>query len=72
MGHTPAFKGRSGSFGAAMSRSAERRRCPKCQRKSAIVRLSIVDDEFVAAYCRWDDCDYARLRRDAYETEVGT
>lgn len=41
---------------AAQQRSAQRRQCPKCGRKSALVRFS--DDEAFGRYCRWDDCDY--------------
>ncbi len=59
---TPAFRGRSSAFGDAMRRSAERRKCPQCGRKSAIVRLSIAEDALVSAYCRW--CNYARLRKE--------
>lgn len=57
---TPAYKGRSAAFRAAMSRSAEKRRCPKCQRKSALVRVP--GDEFYrgVTYCRWEDCDYVK------------
>lgn len=46
-----------------MSRSAKKRQCPKCGRKSAVIRLSVTEDEFVAAYCRWKDCDYVRVRK---------
>lgn len=60
--HTPAYKGRSAAFGAAMSRSAEARRCPKCNRKSALVKVSIEDSWFISRYCRWDDCDYVKVR----------
>lgn len=65
--NTPAYRGRSAAFGAAMTRSAERRRCPKCNRKSAILKvtpweLPVSDTAYVSAYCRWDDCDYARIR----------
>jgi hypothetical protein len=45
-----------------MENSAKSRQCPKCGRKSAIVRLSITEDDFISAYCRWDDCNYARVR----------
>lgn len=43
----------------AMKRSAENRRCPMCQRKSALVR----DADLRATYCRWSlisaaMCDY--------------
>lgn len=53
---------RSSEFGAAMSRSAEKRRCPKCQRKSALVRVPTDFKGGVESvtYCRWDDCDYQR------------
>jgi hypothetical protein len=49
-------------FRAAMSRSAERRQCPKCNRKSALVRLPRDLDRGYASmtYCRWADCDYER------------
>ena len=43
-----------------MSRSAERRRCPKCNRKSAITTFT--DEWGVGHYCRWDDCDWDRYR----------
>ncbi len=56
---TPAFKGRSSEFGAAMSRSAEKRRCPKCGRKSAL--LLVNDETMFGRYCRWDDCGYERV-----------
>ncbi len=49
-------------FEAAMSRSAERRRCPKCQRKSALVRVPADDFYWGVTYCRWNDCDYRRDR----------
>ncbi len=50
-------RGRSAAFRSAQKRSAEHRRCPKCDRKSAIVRH--VDEGFgVARWCRWADCDY--------------
>jgi hypothetical protein len=47
---------------AAMQRSAERRRCPSCGRRSAIVR----DPTNRMTYCRWAGerparCDYVRL-----------
>lgn len=44
---------------AAKRRLAERRRCPACGRKSALVRFS---DEFqFGRYCRWDDCGYESI-----------
>lgn len=49
-----------GQFEAAMKRSAEKRRCPKCDRKSALVRLPRTDEYVAVTYCRWDDCDYER------------
>jgi hypothetical protein len=48
-------------FEAAMRRSAERRRCPQCDRKSAMVRVE--SDPFISSYCRWDDCGYVRRRK---------
>ena len=36
-----------------MQRSAERRQCPKCDRKAALIR------EDFGTYCRW--CDYEKL-----------
>ena len=47
-------------FRAAMRRSAEARRCPKCGRKSALVRLPADVFYMATTYCRWDDCDYQR------------
>ena len=45
---------------AAMRRSAERRRCPECDRKSALSRYD--EDDGFGWYCRWDDCGYDRIR----------
>ena len=55
---TPAYHGRSSEFGTAMRRSAERRRCPKCGRKSALVdfREDLGDALILGSGCRW--CDY--------------
>lgn len=64
----------------SMRRSAESRRCPKCQRKSALRR----DAEMRATYCRWalvpvpkgwpgeyrSMCDYY-ISWDALEAEDG-
>jgi ribosomal protein S27AE len=44
---------------AAMKRGAEKRRCPKCGRGSALKFHS--DDFAFGSYCRWDDCGYERL-----------
>ncbi|WP_280448430.1 hypothetical protein [Nocardia brasiliensis] len=44
----------------AMQRNAESRRCPKCNRKSALKFHS--DEHGFGSYCRWDDCDYDRIR----------
>lgn len=52
-------RGRSANFREAMRNSAERRRCPKCERKSALVRVP--DDTGSVTYCRWNDCDYERV-----------
>lgn len=40
----------------AMRNSAERRQCPDCGRKSALVRFS--DDLAHGQQCRWPDCGY--------------
>ena len=49
---------RSQAFSASMRHSAESRRCPHCNRKSAMSR---VYNEYVSAsVCRW--CGYARGR----------
>jgi hypothetical protein len=55
-------RGRSDAFSAAMSRSAERRRCPKCQRKSALIRIPVDLDRGLLGitYCRWEDCGFER------------
>lgn len=43
----------------AAARSAENRRCPKCNRKSA---LKFISDEYAFGHvCRWADCDYEHL-----------
>jgi len=46
---------------AAKVRSAERRKCPSCQRKGAMVKAP--DHPFARAYCRW--CGYTRPRDDS-------
>lgn len=46
---------------AAMSRNAEKNRCPKCNRKSAIKFHS--DDYGFGSYCRWQDCDYEHIHQ---------
>ena len=41
---------------AVMKRRAEAKRCPKCQRKSAMVRSKITGDDYgflSVAVCRW-------------------
>lgn len=43
----------------AMQRSAEKRRCPKCGRGSALKHHS--DEYSYGSYCRWEDCDYERI-----------
>jgi ribosomal protein S27AE len=43
----------------AMKRSAERRQCPKCGRKSALVRFS--DEWAFGSCCRWSDCNYENV-----------
>lgn len=43
----------------AQKRSAERRRCPKCQRKAALLRNTDVPG-MTLYHCRWPDCDYER------------
>lgn len=43
---------------AAKVRSAERRKCPACDRKSAMVRVEPPDA--VSEYCRW--CGHERKR----------
>jgi ribosomal protein S14 len=44
---------------AAKIRSAERRRCPKCGRKSALVRIE--NDYGHGRVCRWDDCQHVAV-----------
>lgn len=51
--------GASDQATAAATRSAARRQCPKCGRKSALVRVS--DDTATAQACRWLDCGYTRI-----------
>lgn len=49
---------RSKNFSEAMKRSAENRRCPECDRKSALCR--VYEDGVGLTYCRW--CGYQRTR----------
>ena len=35
---------------------AERRKCPSCGRKAALV--TVANPGTVSLACRWDDCDY--------------
>jgi ribosomal protein S27AE len=44
----------------AMSRSAEKRQCPKCGRKSALKHYS--DEDSYGTYCRWEDCGYTSIK----------
>jgi hypothetical protein len=56
--------GVSNSALAAARRSAERRKCPKCERKSAL--RSVSNDFAFGTACRWSDCGYENLTaRDA-------
>lgn len=51
----------------SMRRSAANRQCPKCGRKSALVRMPGQD---IISACRWADrglCDYVRLRTVRYD-----
>lgn len=43
----------------AMQRSAENRRCPKCQRKSALRFVS--NKLHFGSVCRWPGCGFERL-----------
>lgn len=40
----------------AAARSAESRRCPACERKSALKHVSETD--WFGSTCRWADCGY--------------
>lgn len=51
---------RSANFRDAMRRSAERRRCPVCDRKSALVRDIDPDSGIRFVLCRY--CGYAKTR----------
>jgi len=52
------YNHRKGStFQAAMKRSAERRKCPECGRKSALSHYS--DETCFGSVCRW--CGGSRL-----------
>jgi hypothetical protein len=44
----------------AMTRMAERRKCPKCQRKMALKSYS--DEYSYGTYCRWEDCGYKDIK----------
>jgi hypothetical protein len=43
----------------SMKASAEKRQCPTCGRKSALVFVS--DDYHFGHGCRWPDCGYERF-----------
>ena len=45
---------------AAMKRRAESTRCPKCSRKSALVRVRNSLGIIEVVVCRWTDCNYER------------
>jgi hypothetical protein len=53
---------------AAKFERAERRRCPKCQRKSALVRLH--NDFGHGLVCRWADCGHVKSWYDPAREEV--
>lgn len=57
---------RSSKFGRAMQRSAEHRKCPQCNRKSALCH--VYEDGIGLTYCRW--CGYERTR--VREVQVST
>jgi hypothetical protein len=44
----------------AMKRLAERRRCPKCGRKGAVVVVWAPEFQGVLRYCRWPDCRWEK------------
>lgn len=49
----------------AMTRMAESRKCPKCERKMALKSYS---DEFsFGTYCRWDGCGYKDITTREWE-----
>ncbi len=60
--HNYMSKKRSTVFASAMSRSAERRQCPECGRKSALKR-----DEW-GVYCRW--CGYSKEFGEPYPEKL--
>lgn len=47
---------------AAQRASAERRRCPKCRRKAALVTVRDFSIGIRITSCRWSDCDYEASR----------
>lgn len=60
---TTSYNHRKGSaFADAQARSAESRKCPECNRKSAMKFQT--DETMFGSYCRW--CGYERMTvRDA-------
>lgn len=62
--YTPAYKGRSAAFSAAMSHSAKKRQCPNCGRKSALIRFTYEENPFVAYGCRW--CYWGKSREELH------
>lgn len=62
--HKQAFSSRpTANNAAAQARSAERRQCPECGRKSAIVteREHTGDELLIHRACRW--CDFVETKR---------
>lgn len=49
----------SGNVAAAQRNSAEKKRCPKCNRKSALKFYSLPD--MFGFACRWPDCGYESM-----------
>lgn len=50
----------------AAKRSAEKRRCPKCERKSALVFIS--EETRFGSACRWDDCAYTNMHEREWQS----
>lgn len=68
-GTNRALYGASNQALAAARRSAERRKCPKCGRKSALKHHS--DDTMFGRYCRWEDCGYEDMKMRDEEPDRG-
>lgn len=58
----------SGNVSASQRSSSERRQCPQCDRKSALIAHKNLPSDVLSA-CRF--CDYVRMKDDGWTKENG-